>query len=154
MASGEAGLVERVYREEAPALWRAILLFCGDRQIADDAVAEAFAQALRRGAEIHSLKKWVWRTAFNVAKGMLKDRARTAGSVPDAGYELPPSGAELVQLLQPLSLMQRAVVLLHYYADYPIREVAALLGSSAAAVGVHLHRARTRLRVLLEERDD
>lgn len=150
--------LERVYRARGPILWRAVLMFSGDREIANDAVAEAFAQALRRGEEVRSLERWVWRTAFLVARGMLKERRNTGWDMglegPDHRYELPERTVELLQVLLQLSARQRAVVVLHYYADYPLREIAALLGSTTAAVGVHLNRARRRLRTLLEEAGD
>ena len=41
-----ANAIERVYRQHGDAIWRAVLAFSGDREIASDAVAEAFAQAL------------------------------------------------------------------------------------------------------------
>jgi RNA polymerase sigma-70 factor, ECF subfamily len=158
VTAGPLGEVERVYRARGPVLWRAILLFSGDREIANDAVAEAFAQALRRGEEVRSLERWIWRTAFLVARGMLKERRNIGwGSgldVPDQHSQLPERTVELFQLLRQLSPRQRAVVVLHYYADYPLREIAALLDSTTAAVGVHLTRARRRLRVLLEEAGD
>ena len=146
--------LERVYREHGERMWRAVYLFSGDREIAGDAVAEAFAQALRRGDEIRSLERWVWRTAFLVARGMLKERGHMTAAVPERGYEGPPPMIELLDALRSLSPAQRAAVVLHYYADRSVREVAALLGSTPAAVGVHLHRARRRLRTLLEDGDD
>jgi RNA polymerase sigma-70 factor (ECF subfamily) len=146
--------LERVYREHGERLWRAVYLFSGDREIASDAVAEAFAQALRRGDEIRAPERWVWRTAFLVARGMLKERGHMVAAVAERGYEMDARMVELIDALRALSPAQRAVVVLHYYADRPVREVAALLGSTPAAVGVHLHRARRRLRALLEERDD
>ena len=48
-AGTEAVDLERVYREEGPKLRRAVFLFTRDRDAVDDAVAEAFAQALARG---------------------------------------------------------------------------------------------------------
>lgn len=66
--------VERVYREHGERLWRTVLLFSRDRDVASDAVAEAFTQALGRGGEIRALPGWVWRTAFRVAAGELKAR--------------------------------------------------------------------------------
>jgi DNA-directed RNA polymerase specialized sigma24 family protein len=41
--------LERVYRDQGDRLWRAVFLACGSREVADDAVAEAFAQALGAG---------------------------------------------------------------------------------------------------------
>jgi DNA-directed RNA polymerase specialized sigma24 family protein len=49
-AKTEQGL-EPLYRHHA-RLWRGVFAFAGDRQIADDAVAEAVAQALRRGQKL------------------------------------------------------------------------------------------------------
>jgi hypothetical protein len=49
--AGPAGDVERLYRDDGARLWRAILFLSGDPEIANDAVAEAFAQALARGSE-------------------------------------------------------------------------------------------------------
>ena len=51
--------LEGFYRAERDKLWRALLLFCGDQEIASDAVAEAFAQALRRDAEIREIDRWI-----------------------------------------------------------------------------------------------
>jgi DNA-directed RNA polymerase specialized sigma24 family protein len=45
----EATAIERCYRDQGEKLWRAVLLFGGDPEVASDAVAEAFAQAIRRG---------------------------------------------------------------------------------------------------------
>lgn len=146
--------LERVYREHGERMWRAVFLFSGDRELASDAVAEAFAQALRRGDEILSPERWLWRTAFLVARGMLKERTRMIADLPERSYEMPPSAIELLDVLRELSHTQRAALVLHYYADRPVREVAALLGSTPAAVSVHLHRARRRLKTLLEDRDD
>jgi DNA-directed RNA polymerase specialized sigma24 family protein len=40
--------LERLYREQGDRMWRAVLAFAGDPEVAKDAVAEAFAQALSR----------------------------------------------------------------------------------------------------------
>jgi RNA polymerase sigma-70 factor (ECF subfamily) len=48
---------------------------------------------------------------------------------------------------------QRAAVVLHYYADLRVRDVAEVLGISTAAVKVSLMRARRRLRTFLESTD-
>src|SRR5882757_5778900 len=67
--------VEAVYRADADRLWRAVYAFAGDAEIASDAVAEAFAQALNRGSAIRDPAAWTWRTAFRISAGALKTRA-------------------------------------------------------------------------------
>ena len=71
-----ASEVEVLYREHRDRLWRAVFLFCRDREMASDSVAEAFAQALRNEKTIRSVLPWVWRAAFAIAAGELKRRGR------------------------------------------------------------------------------
>jgi RNA polymerase sigma factor (sigma-70 family) len=153
VTAGPLTRVEHVYWERGATMWRAVYLFSGDRDIASDAVAEAFAQALRRGEEIRALEPWLWRTAFLIARGMLQDRRQERPDHSERSEDFPQGTLELLSAIRQLPPMQRAAVVLHYYADFPIRDVAALTGSTAAAVGVHLHRARRRLRALLEVHD-
>jgi DNA-directed RNA polymerase specialized sigma24 family protein len=51
-------------------------------------------------------------------------------------------------------MKQRASLVLADYAGWSHREIARALGSTVSAVGVHVHRARKRLRDLLEDDDD
>jgi WD40-like Beta Propeller Repeat len=75
----EISSVERCYCEQGERLWRAVLLFGNDREVASDSVEEAFAQAIRRGAEIRDIDRWVWRAAFRI-------------------YGIPPDGSGLRRL--------------------------------------------------------
>ncbi len=144
--------LERVFEQEARRLWWSVLAIAGDREIAHDAVAEAFAQALARGAAIRDPSAWVWRAAFKIAKGELK---RRHGSRPmeEGHYDLPePVG--LFEALERLSPNQRSAVVLHHYAGYKLREIAGILGTTKGTAGVHLSRGRRRLQRIMEERDD
>jgi len=145
--------VEAVYREHRERLWRSLLAFAGDPAIAEDAIAEAFAQALRRGDAIRDLERWVWRAAYRIAAGSLKERSRISSDVPERAYELPDVPYELADALAKLPDGQRAAVILHYYADLRVRDVAAVMGTTPAAVKVSLMRARRRLRKILEDPD-
>ena len=147
----EATDIERSYREQGEKLWRALLLFSSDADVASDAVAEAFAQALRRAEAIHDPDRWIWRAAFKIAKGELQHRHRYSAALPDLPVELPSPTVDLVRALRRLTPKQRGAIVLHHYAGYSNRETAAILGSTAAAVGVHLERARVRLREELRE---
>ena len=145
--------LEQLYREHGNRLWWALVAFSGDREIASDAESEAFAQALRRGEAIKDPLAWVWRAAFRIAAGELQRRRTVAAPLADASYELPEPAAHVTQALRELPPQQRAAVVLHYYADKPIREIAELLGTSSSTVAVHLHRGRNRLRDLLGDDD-
>jgi RNA polymerase sigma-70 factor, ECF subfamily len=150
----EASSIEEVYREHHARLWRSLVAYTGDAAIADDAVSEAFAQAIRRGDAIREPERWVWRAAYRIAAGALKERRRFVGSQVEASYDLDGVPVDLAEALARLSDGQRAAVILHYYADLPVRDVARVIGTTTPAVKVALMRARRRLRTLLEAADD
>ena len=143
--------VEDLFRREGVRLWRALAAFTGDRDIASDAAAEAFAQLLGRGAEVRAPDRWVWRAAFNIARGDLKERGRRQELTTDQIYEMSEPPGELLKMLAKLSPNQRAATVLHFYAGYSTKEVAEILDSSAATVRVHLSQGKKRLRALLED---
>jgi RNA polymerase sigma-70 factor, ECF subfamily len=146
--------IERLYRERGDRIWRAVLAFSGDPEVASDAVAEAFAQVLRRGDAVEDPERWVWRAAFRIASGELKERRKRPVMETIGSYEMEEPARDLVVALSRLSDRQRRAVVLHDAAGYPAREVARMVGSTEAAVRVHLMRGRRRLRELLRGHDD
>ena len=143
--------VESVWVEHGPRLWRALLAFTGDAELASDAMAEAFAQALGRGTAIRDHERWIWRAAFRIAAGLLKDRGRDTTLAVDLPYEMPEPTIDLVRALQRLPPKQRAVAVLSLYAGMSSGEVASVIAISPATARVHLMQARRRLRLDLED---
>ncbi len=154
MKDATSSAIESLYREHGNRLWRAVYAFAGDPEIANDAVSEAFMQLIRRGEGVREPDRWVWRAAFRIAAGDLKERRKRSGArFPETAYEMPESAQDVVRALGRLSPKQRASVVLHHYAGYPVKEIARIIDSTSAAVKVHLSLGRKRLRELLEERD-
>jgi len=146
--------IRLVYQQSAARLWRSVQAFSSSRDIADEAVAEAFAQALRRGDKLRDPEAWVWRTAFALARGNLQRRGNADVSLdaaPLAGT-VDPEFADLRPLMA-LSESDREVLVLRYLGGYEAQEIARICGISAGAVRVRLHRARARARRLMEEGD-
>jgi RNA polymerase sigma-70 factor, ECF subfamily len=146
--------LESVFRREAPRLWRSLLLATGNREVAEDAVAEAFAQALRRGEELRDPTAWIWRAAFRLARGEMQRQRMLTEPFDQIGLDMPESLVDVLRALARLTPHQRTAVVLADYGGYPHRDIARVLDSSVAAVGVHLHRGRRRLRELLEDDQD
>ena len=152
--------IEALYRSDAERLWRAVYAHCADAELASEAVAEAYAQALRRGQAIRDPAAWTWRAAFKIASGALKARRsaeQAADPDPDAAASLGRADRyadpDLQAALRQLPEAQRAAVILFYYADLPVREIATRLGSNGLAVRANLSRGRRRLRQLLGDDD-
>ena len=142
--------VEALYRRDAERLWRAVYAFTTDSEVASDAVAEAYAQVLGRGSAVRDPAGWTWRAAFRIAAGALKAR-RAGGETQREDVAEPDRYADqdLLTCLHQLPDAQRAAVILFYYVDLPIREIASRLGSNGLAVRANLSRGRKRLRQLL-----
>ncbi len=142
--------VEAVYRADSERLWRAVYAFAGDADIASDAVAEAYAQLIRRGSAVRDPAAWTWRAAFRISGGMLKARAAASELPMTAGGRVDSyADPDLLAALRLLPDGQRAAIVLFYYADLPIRQIADRLGSNSLAVRANLSRGRRRLRQLL-----
>jgi len=132
-------------------MWRALVGFTGDPDVASDARAEAFAQALARGEALTNPAAWTWTAAFRIARGLMKDRRSAAIGGPNDRYDLPEPVRDLVAALATLPSRQRLAIVLHDYADRPTSEIADVLGITQATVHVHLSVGRRRLRPLLQE---
>ncbi len=144
--------VETVYRQDGDRLWRALYAFARDQDVASDAVAEAFAQALRRGTAIRDVRSWVWRSAFRIAAGDLKrEAALDRRPIPEEAFDDRHMDLELLTALQGLTAQQRIVLVLFYYVDCPVRDIAQRTGMNQLSVRAHLSRGRKRMRVLLGE---
>ena len=149
--------IEDVYRAESHHLRRSLLAFTSDVSIANDALAEAFAQAISRGPAIRNPTRWVWRAAFRIATGEMKSRPvldTGDGTLTEPGFDMAEQSAELLAALATLPPKQRAAVVLHYLTDLPTAEVAKRLGVTSTTVRVHLNHGRARLRMILEEHDE
>jgi RNA polymerase sigma-70 factor, ECF subfamily len=146
---------EQLFRDARAGLWRTLYGFTGGRaELAEEAMAEAFARAIEHADSIRDPLPWIYRTAFRVAASELKrERAKIpAETVGDS--QAPSDLGDLMSALSELSPNQRAAVILHYEADLPTDEVARRMGVSPATVRVHLHRGRKRLRKLLGTEED
>lgn len=140
------------YERLHPRLWHALCAYSGDRDVATEAEAEAFAQVLRRGDAVRDVDAWVWRSAFAIVKGLLVDRPATLTltDAPETWVDPSASVTEFVSQLDVLSDQQRAIVVLRYVGQFTPSEIADLLHSTAGSVRVQLHRAHEKLRPSLE----
>jgi RNA polymerase sigma-70 factor (ECF subfamily) len=90
-----------------------------------------------------------------VSRGSLKARRQDDRVTAPAAGEHTDSylDQDLLDAIRQLPDGQRAAVVLFYYADLPVREIADRLGSNSLAVRANLTRGRRRLRDLLGDRD-
>jgi RNA polymerase sigma-70 factor, ECF subfamily len=146
-------LIARVW----PEAYRLALSILRDRGLAEDAAQEAcaaIAVSLRSLKDLDAFAVWCYRIVVSRALIAARRRPRTqnldeAASL-HAGVDLS-DALDLYDALALLSPLQRAMVLLHYYAGYNSTEIASVTGFAASSVRFHLMRARAALRKALSE---
>jgi RNA polymerase sigma-70 factor (ECF subfamily) len=144
---------EAVFLSASADLYRVVFAFTGgQRQVAEDAVAEAFARAIPRWHKIKEPRGWLFRTAFRCAAKDLRRRQLTDDG--DPGDRPVEDMTDLIRALRAISPKQRAAIVLHFEMDLPVAEVAERLGVSPSTASVHIHRGRKRLAALLGESEE
>jgi RNA polymerase sigma-70 factor (ECF subfamily) len=144
--------------------WRSAYAVTADRGLADDAGQEAFVKAfaaLDRFDETQPFPPWLKRIAINAAVDSLR-RSRRLEVVHDeeGTYHAWALGqyAEddlrrwaVADAVAALGAAKRIVVVLHYWLDLPLEEIAGVLGLPIGTVASRLARAKEELRLVLEE---
>lgn len=143
---------EGFFREQYPLVYRTVLAFCGDRELAADATQEAFVRAYERWGRLEDepwAGGWTATTALNLTRRLSRRSARTRAVERKKFMARPaPETADwypVHQALASLPFRQRQVVVLHYFSDLSIAQVAELIHTSEGTVKAHLFRARRTL---------
>lgn len=139
--------------------WTAHLI--GDRELAADVADEAFVRLLKHWGQVDDPRPWLYATAANLVRDHWRKRGREAtayerfqGGVIDPDVAAP--GPDLADALsvraavESLPERMRMPVLLHYFADLTVAQVARQLGKSEGAVKRDLYDARAMLARTLE----
>lgn len=143
---------DALYAAHFTSLTAQLFAYFGDRQEAQDVVQEAFCRAWARWRQVSAYDEpvaWVRRVAWNLATSNLR-RAQVAARFrrryqPVHAAPPTPDRVALLTALKALPARQRQATVLHYLADLPVAEIAALIGVSGGTVKSWLHRARTTL---------
>jgi RNA polymerase sigma-70 factor, ECF subfamily len=144
--------------------WRAAYAVTADRALADDAAQEAIEKAfasLHRFDETRPFGPWLKRIAVNRAIDhlrrtrrleVLRDEETTyhAWAVGETAEDDLRHWA-VADAVAGLGSGKRIVVVLHYWLDLPLDEIAGILGIPVGTVASRLGRAKTELRAVLEE---
>jgi RNA polymerase sigma-70 factor (sigma-E family) len=140
---------------------RAAVLLTGDWHAAEDLVQTCLVKLYRVWPRLDSrvdLDAYLRRMLVNTHRSWWRARWRReapVATIPDGdgevdGQDRHARAAVVRQALRALPARQRAVLVLRFYEDLPVAEVADLLGCSAGAVKTHTHRGIRRLRQLLD----
>jgi len=136
-------------------------LILRDRAEAEDVVIETLLTAFERGGAIRderALRAWLLKVATNHALGLRRKTVRLVQLevVPDraSSIDVGRESSDRVALLAGIADLpeqMRAAVVLRYYADLTVDEVATTLGKSPNTIKAQLQTALDRLRIHLAD---
>jgi RNA polymerase sigma factor (sigma-70 family) len=153
-------------RENQDEVYGVALRILGDRDAAREAASSTFLKAYRswdRYDQTRPVRYWLLRIAANEAISIGRSRTRTTNvddAVAVADPDLTPEGALVAReerdrvraAVAGLPELYRVPVVLRYFSELSVEEIAAVTGRPAATVGVQLLRARAMLRTHLAAR--
>lgn len=155
-------VVARLVAERGEALTRYAYLISGNRDDASDLVQDALVKTfgrLRNGFTIESAEAYVRRAILNthLDSGRRGQRWRRIAHLEVTPEEVPGSESathdrlDLEAQLSRLSPRERACVVLRYYEDLKVDDIADQLGISSGAVKRYLSDALARLAVTMRD---
>ena len=138
-----------MYRTSRLSLTRLAYLLVGDRGEAEDVVQAVFTAAAARWDTIDEPSAYLRRAVVNRANDVHRRSFRTRRWSPPVSCPASLRWTKRGRSSQALPMAQRTVVVLRFYEDLGLSEIASLLGRSASTVRSDLRRALTKLKGLL-----
>lgn len=158
---GDQDAFAAIATDAADRLYAVAFRILRDPELARDAAQQALLVAwrdLRTLRDPDRLDPWLYRLVVRACYAEARQRRRTIGltslAVIRSVHEQPIAQVDdhdqLERGFRRLSPEQRTVVVLHYYLDLPLTEVAGIMGIPDGTVRSRLHYAISSLRAALE----
>lgn len=134
------------------ALWRAAYLLTGERQKAEDLVQTALMKTYPKYADNDAMfEGYVRTTIYNTYVSWWRRRWNAESpteTLPEGDRADDDAGisVDVLRALATLPKMQRAVLVLRFFEDRPVAEVATMLDITEGTVKSHAHRGCEALR--------
>ena len=143
-------------------LLRMCYVYLRDQELARDAVQETFLKAYRGLSTFRSessVKTWLIQIAINTCKSMRRsawwryiDRRVTPEDIPQTVMMTEEDDMDVMCDIMQLPSNLKEVIMLYYWQEMNVTEIAQALGVSQSTVSRRLNHARKRLRDVLDRR--
>lgn len=155
--------VEALFRAHSEPLFRYLVRFTGDADLAADATQEAFARMIESPPDDRHPRAWLYKVATNYARERARTRSRRAelseaaapllapdeGRRPDEETAARWAAARVRQGLARLDDRDRTILLMRH-DGFTHREIADAVGTTTGSVGTMIARALGKLALALD----
>lgn len=141
------------------------LSLCSNREIAEDIVADAFVKAYLSLSDHHpSFQYWLLRVCKNLWIDYLRRQKRNIDHSGDALLDIADRDTPEETLLRDerlstlyycirlLSASDREILILHYFSNLSLREIAQMFQVTPGSIKTRIFRARQNLKKLMEDK--
>ena len=147
---------EELFNASYPRLAGWVRRLVDDDETAHEIASEAFTRLLARWTALDSPHSYLYMIATNLVRDHWRKTGRerrairslTAAAPADPAYH-PVQDVDVRALIEALPAKLRSAFLLHYYAGFGVREVAAMMGRPEGTIKADLHHARARLKAAI-----
>lgn len=150
-------LAERILLDEYERYYRLAYSYVNNEHDALDIVQESAYKVIRDCGKIREpeyLSTWIYRIVMNTAVDFLRKRQKESVSLEGVEIEIPHEDRyredDPMELLGSLEEKERTVVVLKYFEELKLEEIARILDSNVNTVKARLYRALKKLRIELE----
>lgn len=147
--------MEALILDEYSAMYRLAFTYVKNEADAMDVVQDSVVKAMTRCGDIRkkaAAKSWLLSTVAHCALDLLRqNKRRTDAEIPERGEDDRYSNIDLEQAMRLLKENEYLILVLHYFEDQTLREIADALDMRESTVKSTLYRALKKLRVHMEE---
>lgn len=138
------------------SLYRLAFTYVKNQDDAMDVVQESVCKAISTAGNVRSpgaIKSWLCRITVNTALDLLRRRERetSAGELPETGLEDRYPDTDMLRALDVLDPRERAVVILRFFEDQKLQDIAEGMGENLSTVKTILYRSLKKLKIQLTE---
>ena len=170
MKSGDRASFDRIYEKYRTPIFRSAYLICGNRADAEDVLQDTFVTCwlcIGQLRKEESFRYWLFRNMTQAARKKAKEHSKQMpdedivskmdnmatrrGADTADDYERTESKIVMESALSALDQTSREVIVLYYYEEMSVKEVAKTLGIFEGTVKSRLYFARRKLKRSLQE---
>lgn len=142
--------------QQSPHLYRLAMSYVRNEQDAMDIVQESVYKALKNRTEMKDtayLGTWLYRVTVNTAIDFLRKRRKEEIGLPpmEEGREDDHGKLYVLDMLDRLDEKSKAIIILRFFEDQPLTQIAQILEENLSTVKTRLYKALRILRDSMKE---
>ena len=158
-------MCERLLNQYGDTMLRVCYQYLKDYHLAEDAVQETFIKAVNNYNSFKgnsTEKTWLTRIALNCCKNIMRTHwfKYVYSCMTESNFTLPSNThnnscsqehENVLEAVMSLKRADREVIILYYYMEFSLKEIAQITGQAENTINQRLHRARKRLKKVMME---